>query len=219
MKELPILFKGPMVRALIAGTKTQTRRIVVPQPTKEAFGFHWRGGKQLVKAGYGADYIHTDEQSAIRIIEKFSRYKVGDRLWVKETFCKSPDGIIYRATESDAGSNQPDDYCIWKPSIFMPRSLSRITLEVTAVRVERLQDITEEDAIAEGIEQQPDMLGEGSVYWKHYTRGAIAGGAIYDFTDPRSSYATLWDSINGKTYPWDSSPFVFVYGLKQLEGK
>ena len=139
-KEHPIIFSGPMVRAMLSGTKTQTRRIVQPQPSSglivgEGFWW-WQGGR-----------CWRRQEDLVIELRATARWKIGDRLWVRETWQMNepPSGAIYRADDVaghiDSG---------WRPSIFMPRWASRITLEVTAVRVERLQDITEEDATREG---------------------------------------------------------------------
>ena len=136
MKERPILFSGPMIRALLAGTKTQTRRIVKPQPKNRlVYALDW----------YDADGVHP----GVKVKCPYGRG--GDLLWVRETFFPrlQNTAAIYRADSPDDG--MAEMYGGWKPSIFMPRTLSRLTLEVTNVRAERLHDISEEDAKAEGV--------------------------------------------------------------------
>ena len=156
MKERPILFSAPMVRAILDGSKTQTRRIIKPQPHA--------GVRRSPFVGSGIEDGHGRELR--------SAYgQTGDRLWVRETFCPVDDrengGELwcdYRATPRYEAShpagweNEPDDPMAlkWKPSIHMPRWVSRINLEITGVRVERLQDINGADAKAEGI--QPDEV-------------------------------------------------------------
>ena len=156
MKERPILFSAPMVMAILAGTKTQTRRVIKPQPSVAQ------------NCPYGTP---------------------GDHLWVKETFWTGGDAVNYRAD-----GEMPEymrDVSRWKPSIFMPRKLSRITLEILDVRVERVQDISEEDAKDEG-----GLYGAGSY---------------------RDGFAVLWDSINGKKHPWESNPWCWVLTFKPCE--
>jgi hypothetical protein len=192
VKERPILFSGPMVRAILAGRKTQTRRAIKPQ-----FGKTWGHG---VKRGDDAFSVHVD------IMEpdgswKWIRCPYGkpcDRLWGRETFATNHDnpciddaGTVYRSTDPDWGLM---DGFRWKPSIFMPRALSRITLEITGVRAERLQDISPEDAIAEGI-----TLDD----CKRNNCGSV------------SCYRMLWESINGAG-SWSANPWVWCIEFKKV---
>jgi len=178
--------RGEMVRAILEGRKTQTRRIIKPQPINRAIcatnsmwydADHLTPGR-LIKPKYGAP---------------------SDRLWVRETFSMQPkswagDKLHYRA------DSEPDDVCLWTPSIFMPRRASRITLEIVAVRVERLHEITQADAKAEG--SMPD-----------YAHRCADLGHPYD---AMWLYAKLWDSINAKTHPWSSNPWVWVIEFKRV---
>lgn len=131
MKERPILFSAPMVRAILDGRKTQTRRIVKPQPKY---------------------YAHSGVLASADASHIFCPYgEPGDMIWVRETFCQTEGGtIIYRADggKKDAAHVLKDDR--WRPSIHMPRWASRILLEIVSVRVERLIDIPEMDAQQEG---------------------------------------------------------------------
>jgi len=175
MKERPILFGAPMVRALIAGSKTQTRRIVKPH------------------------HLKFFDQSAVDMVgawdkRPFPYGKPGDRLWVREAWAPKeidPECIIicYRATDDEC--NGP-----WKPSIHMPRWASRITLEITGVRVERLQEISEADAIAEGCQNSLHLPG-----------GRFAN----------ENYAHLWWSIHGDE-SWEKNPWVWVIEFKKVRG-
>jgi hypothetical protein len=182
-----------MIRALLAGTKTQTRRIVKPQP--DVFGLVPLGDKMISAAEW-----QIRQSGRIKI-------NIGDRLWVRETFTgvrSYGDGpnVLYRA---DGG---PECF-IWKPSIFMPRWASRLTLIVTEVRVERLHDITEADAIAEGIEDVTREVAPGDRslrFWKRYNDGGCNG-----YVDsPVGSYASLWTEINGAG-AWESNPWIVAY--------
>jgi hypothetical protein len=147
---------------------------------------------------------------------------VGDRLWVRETWAEGfiggvGDTIIYRADNPDFDK----DFLLngkWKPSIHMPRLASRITLEITGVRVERLQDISEEDAIAEGVKCEVYDQGKPiSACWYNYQEDLFDGS----FNSPEAidSFRTLWDSINAKKHPWQSNPWVWVVEFKHLRGE
>lgn len=196
MKERPILFSAPMVRALLAGTKTQTRRVAKPVRHPDLGNLYAPGALVL-------------EHEPQHVIDRCNPYgQPGDRLWVRETHAFVPEPAYRCSTGVYQQINPEDAYqaCIyregfdrcfaerWRPSIHMPRWASRITLEITAVRVERLQDISREDAMAEGIVIQPDG-GWG-----------LADTTHYHATDPRQSYFSLWEAINGpgsvEANPW-----------------
>ena len=191
MKEHPILFGAPMVRALLTDTKTQTRRVVKPQPSPGLA----LGGARVVEGMtvWGARCPYGQP---------------GDRLWVRETFARI-DGQTRPWIETDYaatythGDRLGDALGIkkrWTPSIHMPRHASRIDLEVTGVRVERLQDISASDAIAEGI----------SLHTDHHHRPATS---VYG---PVQTYRDLWEDINGDG-AWDLNPWVWVVGFKRIK--
>lgn len=197
MKERPILFSGAMVRALLAGTKTQTRRVVKFQ------------GKDL------ETLLGLKNQAAC-----CPYGQPGDRLWVREAFCKiigQSGGWIetdYRATYNH-GFRLGDTLSLkkrWTPSIHMPRDASRITLEITDVRVERLQDISEADAIAEGIERLDDFFD--CPCYRAYDEPQ--GSDVVFPDDPIGSYASLWTSINGPG-SWDANPWVWVVEFRRCD--
>jgi len=215
MSERPILFSSPMVRAILDGRKTQTRRIVKPQPMlsdtlvyyNELLG-EWRWINERI-----------DEGGALRC----PYGGVGDVLWVREAFHTSPHfGCLYRA-DYDDGALLPKvaAHGGWKPSIYMPRSLSCIDLEITGIRVERLQGISREDAIAEGIEPTHiDSLGRQQ--WRVYphqdgTPGEEVAAYVGRPTTSRpiDSYKSLWLSINGPG-SWDANPWVWVIEFKVM---
>lgn len=233
MKERPILFSGPMVRALLDGSKTQTRRIVKPTGAHHIFQF--RGTEDA----RGADEP-TGKWAWCRAEKVVSEHircpygKPGDRLWVRETWRGvveiNPPG---KTTELGVARYVPDQqYCRrveyqatqkrdgdpWRPSIHMPRWASRITLEVTGVRVERLQDIGATDARAEGIEFQEHFIaGNVCRSWKAYDS---ANGWYPEGVDsaPIFSYRSLWDSLNaGRGYGWEANPWVWVIEFKRVQ--
>jgi hypothetical protein len=208
VKERPILFSGPMVRAILEGRKTQTRRLVKLPSGHEFDGYCPK--PMFVMCS------RPDQPTGSRRVPSPYGHP-GDRLWVRETFAPAyfDDGKPgYRAdwTALD-GVEEPT----WKPSIFMPRALSRVALEVVSVRVERLQDITEEDARAEGF--------EADTMWSAYNMKTHS--QVGFFVDPRPNddlidvhpsftstardeFRSLWDKINGKKAPWASNPWVWA---------
>ncbi len=216
MTERPILFSAPMVLALLAGAKTQTRRIVKAEHLDCADVWAFDVERGLWESGE----VHQGPTAHVEFVK--CPYGVpGDRLWVKEAHAlllewTMPDGLVSFAKRQPAGSkqrvayragpfrageveddrkgiigfdeNNPVRVARWKPSIFMRRAASRISLEVTGVRVERLQEISEADASAEGVDC----------------------GAYY----PASRlYSELWESINGAG-SWAANPWVWVVEFK-----
>lgn len=189
MKERPILFSGAMVQAILDGRKTQTRRKVKPQPYDHSGTVYFDMGMLRVRASDGCD---AHWWSPI-----WCPYGVpGGRLWVKETFKTVPVGshLVYRADEPKTTAEKTDHaFGPWKPSIFCPRKASRITLEIISVRVERLNEISADDADAEGC-------GCG-------TNDATGG--------PVARYKVLWESINGPG-SWAKNPWVWVLEFKRV---
>lgn len=200
-KERPILMSGAMVRAILVGRKTQTRRVVNFKKIAKATGC--TKGRLAYSPTFNSWAVFDGNGEADLALVDCPYGKVGDRLWVKETFKENepPSGYIYRASEAEYGYTYEKP---WKPSIFMPRQASRIDLEIKAIRVERLKDISEADAIAEGIEQD----GNG---WKGYVEGNLPRLAF-----PQNSYKTLWESINGAG-SWDLNPWVWVIEFRKVE--
>ena len=187
--ERPILFSGPMVRAILDGRKTMTRRVVKKQPPDGWDRACWFRAPVM---GWTYRPEPADEWHTV----KCPYGQTSDRLWVRETWCDgytgTADPYLYRATYK-GGANYT-----WKPSIHMPRKASRITLEVVGVRVERLQEISEDDAFAEGVSDKVNPNEED------YTLSA------------EEVFEKLWDSINGKKHPWDSNPWVWVVEFKRV---
>jgi hypothetical protein len=220
MKERPILFSAPMVRAILEGRKTQTRRIVKRQPP---LAFEWNRVRRVGQWFHiEADYNQKEQRNEPVMFTVDSPHGIeGDRLWVKETFTRvhpgmlqsldpdpdSPQGeTVFRADANGGYVGAMIDRAKWRPSIFMPRKLSRITLEITNVRVERLQDISEEDAWAEGCRRgEPTENGGWFPADEPGPRGSTSG-----WDCARDWYADLWDLLNGDKQPWDSNPWVWV---------
>ena len=237
MSDKPILFSGPMVRALLAGTKTQTRRTI---STKQGLR------PNLFDGTWADSYVLDPGNQSWR--DEALRYHVGDRLWVKETSTIAgwgEDGevwVTYSADNSRSKTLYPDNEdflerlcnrvekagaalgedgmyqdippsALVRPSIFMPRWASRITLTITDARVERLQSISDEDAIAEGIERVSyngtDPTYAGDFGWRDY-RDHPHAVVPFDKTRPALSYESLWSSINGPG-SWDANPWVAAY--------
>lgn len=214
MKEHPILFSGPMVRAILEGRKMQTRRIAKPRRKPSLLDGTWTDGYVL------------DEGNREWLMRDCPFGAIGDRLWVRETFAEI--GCIgwpidkfeyaYRADfEHNDGNWQGDaDMCFekWKPSIFMPRAASRILLEITDIRVERLNDISEHDSIAEGVESWTEERWKSRpTHYKIYHREP--GDESTYSSKAKVSYETLWQSINGPN-SWNDNPFVWAISFVQL---
>jgi hypothetical protein len=175
-----MIFSPEMVRALGDGRKTQTRRLLKPQPPKGAYFRAWNIGPN---GNFGHFWRDPDEQYDIRL----PAWR-GDRLWVREAFHIDGTQVNYRADAPDA-SNPPGP---WRPSIHMPRWASRLTLVVTDVRVQRVQDITEADARAEGA--WPVLPGPNEM--------GLAGDGSY-----RDGFRDLWNRIHGAG-AWDRNDWV-----------
>lgn len=213
----PILFSPPMVRAILEGRKTQTRRIVKPAPEPWA--------RSIVPddegSWYESDRARAKKAEPNAALRKRPAYEPGDMLWVREQWCNrvnDDDRFVYNADGNlDAScfwheATNPDVVAVdgdgfqrfrkdgsaaspWKPGIHMPREACRLWLKVEAVRVERVQDITEADCAAEGIE----------THFKGYQISGL-----------RHEYAALWDSINGAG-SWNANPWVWVYTFSRAE--
>lgn len=233
MKERPIIFSAESVGAILAGRKTQTRRVIKSQPhgllcvdCASPYGYSWDSpseGEQIPRCPYG---------------------QVGDRLWVRETFVLENTSEYssdvdaptdrpfkqegdeweghylliphYRATEPEPNivsfdrEDGLDDHTSWKSSIFMPRWASRITLEIVRVGVERVQLITESEAKAEGVEFQ--FPGKSEATYRDYQLRTLNGCET-----AKESYMTLWDSINRKRgYGWQENPWVWVVEFRRM---
>jgi len=214
MTEKPILFNGEMVRAILDGRKSQTRRVIKPQPWRSIHFQGWEWGKKAMTASAWLDAVQNPA-----ILVQHAPYQVSDRLWVRESIRIDSDcsAILYAADKARVfrGKYQvqyayyPQDWP-WKhsvlPSIFMPKWATRIWLEVTGVRAEQVQDISEADAEAEGV---TPILRDGGGFepW---------GAPCPPFPCYAEVFARLWDSINAKRgYPFADNSWVWVYTFKR----
>lgn len=201
----PILFQTDMVKAILESRKTQTRRIVKPQPAGAHTVLDCEDNIWYFMCGHIDKHALTDWTEAV-----ICPHRVGDILWVRETWLPTEYGYVYKNAENACAGNPK-----WRPSIHMPKEAARIFLEVTEVRVERVNDITEEDAIKEGIARHG--VGNGECY---------AGGCYNgDFNKscgvcdvPKREFSKLWDSINLKRgYGWETNPWVWVIEFERTE--
>lgn len=211
--ERPILFSGAMVKAILDERKTQTRRVIKQWPTVFDGGWPLADNRSKMVCPHG---------------------EPGDRLWCRETFAnialKGYEPVLfYRADEDDKAVT-------WKPSIHMPRWASRITLEITEVRVQRVQEISEEDAKAEGVKPHVEAK-----WWQGYHKDdpllhqcapADINGDPPDWLieakpyrdlshlnkDAKQMFRFLWDSINEKRgYGWDANPWTWAITFKRIK--
>lgn len=238
-QERPILFSGPMVRAILDGRKTQTRRIVKPQPPEwathaelhmDGWFFH-DGPEDREDLWFYPDYESDGLQCPFG--------HPGDRLWVRETWGvldqffegidQQPDRpfkiikeekfgkgyygssyVIYGADGPNSWANDEGEECTrWKPSIHMPRWASRITLEITGVRVERLKKITRLEALKEGFQGHEPIPGEDD-------ERIFAWEGRSSAPDPLAHFAATWDSLYGFG-SWEANPWVWVIEFRRIE--
>ncbi|TWA74140.1 hypothetical protein FBZ82_101155 [Azospirillum brasilense] len=210
MRDIPIIFSAPMVRALLDGRKTQTRRILKSQPGAGAKGCYHRPDGLWIWT-----HLHRPNNGVgdgVGISEPFAiRFKVGDRLWARENFQLlsfgdyevtryQPCDVRYAATDTLADADREIRGYPWRPSIHMPRWASRLTLVVEQVRVERLQDITREDVYAEGA------ITDEWLQWRE-DAGNIGMPEGSSIEDERDVFARLWTSLHGAD-AWDANPWV-----------
>lgn len=200
MTERPILMSAPMVRAILDGRKTMTRRVVLPQPKNGCLlrGPNNYGGWEPYTGRFDVDEDAGERAGQDEWVCPYGQ--PGDRLWVRETWgthwtriARDGDLIYYRADISWSGSKWR-----WRPSIHMPRWASRLTLELTGVRVERVQAISEQDAMAEGCEREDRETN------------TLVGA--------RKNFERLWDSLNTKRgNGWSVNPWVWALTFRRVQ--
>jgi len=240
-RDRPILFSAPMVRAILAGAKTQTRRVLTSANSLvNGSGPCMRKDPRIIGAWSNLDFaaawvdpgpspagnpgpylkVPGGDESVHRV---YSRVQVGDRLWVRETWRTFEreedlvDGILFAADgafiaiansrdSADAWVEAHRRHSNWRPSIFMPRWASRITLDVTDVRIQRLQDISDADIEAEGVLPYVGAM-------------RVNGEAAKGFITARYRFAGLWNAINGKRRccAWPDNPWVIAVTFRRLE--
>lgn len=220
VKERPILFSGEAVTATLTGLKTQFRRAITPQPSiDDAGNLCWNGinfGQDMAgRPNWGALESQLPQGLTGRVHCPFG--KVGERLWVRESFADLrgtgiehrpyPSGPIRRfafAADTPAGSSADaarKDYGVkWRPSVHMPREACRLLLEITGVRVERLQLISDNDALAEGVQELNGRFTHN--------------GGLTESRSPAAAFARQWDDAGGS---WLSNPWVWVMDYKRVE--
>ncbi len=184
----PIIFSTPMVQAILDGKKTQTRRVIKIDDAPE----NWKISIA------GTSIVRTEPYDV-----KLPRYAAGDILWVRETWFENEECLLYKASKYENTKEYHGRngwvQIKWRPSIFMPRKAARIFLRVTNVRVERLQDISEEDARAEGV------------------NGIPRSTVLYPNDDYIYPFKQLWNSLNQKRgYGWDTNPWVWVIEFERI---
>lgn len=257
MKERPILFSAPMVRAILEGRKWQTRRVIKNMPPQPSANCHERY-TQFHNAPYFDTYCdqdktecnpqgkgdywcwwQVDNRQCLPVV-KCPFGKPSDRLWVREAFAEWKlyggrknkwegrehywGNIIYRASFGAALSTICEGFTKWKPSLHMPRWASRITLEITDIRAEKLQDISEEDAIAEGAQYFPDIPVTSSGY--HPPRWSMKKpvSTMVCLSSARMAFANFINELHGgknwnlKLHSlWEDNPWVWVIEFKRVE--
>lgn len=203
MSKKPILFNTEMVKAILDGRKTQTRRVV----NKEYLGLADIDGNNI--------YIEDEDGNHFNILETtWAKYKVDDILYVRETFGSQQrtryggvgEFLVYKADYSNTlyhegrHTTKKSDEVKWKPSIFMPKKYARIFLKVTNVRVERLQDIILDDIEKEGFNKS-------------------TGFFLHDLDNALDWWINLWNSTAKDGYKWEDNPYVFVYEFERVENE
>lgn len=243
--EHPILMSTPMVQAILAGRKTQTRRLnglheVNQNPdrwyiahvgqyyTKTKGVKNAKGLDDLVEPSAWVLFKKKNSEQTCIVKCPYGNAFESNLLWVRETFSEKKGRLIYRANVCSK-HDLPDGFN-WKPSIFMPKAAARVWLQLESIRVERLQQITEQDAIAEGIEPDPTGMeikivnGKEVEYINYKNYAPVTRLFKYKYIEPIPSYQSLWDSINkkpatGNQQPatdWQSNPYVWVLTYKVL---
>ena len=228
MTNKPIIFSAPMVRALLEGRKTQTRRLLKIKGKKGFFQFGVSDTKGYDWTFRRADHVWEDyrHEKLLGLLP----IQLADRLYVREAFrcngwATDVASIFYRASEGEGYTAMCEQFPVagkiplrpdrkWSPSIHMPRWASRLTITITDVRVQRLQDISEADAVAEGIERlHGGYHDDDDVYLNYLRKSDGFGGSGAG----RASFRTLWNSLYGPE-AWDANPWVVAYSFDVHQG-
>lgn len=208
MKESPIIFNTEMVQAILNGKKTQTRRVLKPTP-------------EVTDNGIMKGIIYKNEwylqpisgYQDLSLIGSCPFGAIGDLLYVRETFAPALGEFAYKADYSNNVLNEKRNKGLWKPSIHMPKSVARIWLKITDIRVERLQEISEEDAKNEGVLSEVDINMKKKYYY-FYPCNDLRDDSYLD--KAVTSFYSLWRSINGQK-SWDANPWVWVITFERIE--
>ncbi|WP_444942744.1 hypothetical protein ACJJIK_10840 [Microbulbifer sp. ZKSA006] len=244
-KEKPIIFNTEMVRAILDGRKTQTRRLMKPQPEPSPYGGHWWACDTVESMVNVEEQLNNEGGWAGFAGSVCPHGQTGDRLWVRETF-HIPGGYLdqYLIDEISQGITKREEQISymadnprltpadggWSPSIHMPRWASRITLEIAAIRIQRIQDISAEDAKAEGCysnEEYADLAGKENIwpcrvcegYQAHSAMGIHFGWEEVDCVicdTPIKRFRELWRSVYGEDN-WNQNPWVWVIEFRRVE--
>ncbi len=222
IKEIPMLFSTPMVQALLNGTKTETRRLfkINGQPiTSDKEEIIELRDNELKEDGT-VNYLSTGGLSG----PYKCPWRIGNILWVKETHCfldeKDCEGRktrdYYRTEHHESNNEWFKENYKWTPSLFMRRHTARIFLRIESIGIERLRDITEEEAMAEGILKEEQVVGDLPGY-KNYHKVKGKSDSMGDwYYNPIDSYKSLWESINGAG-SWGANPWVWVVKFKKID--
>jgi len=245
VRERPILMRGELVRATFAGLKTETRRIVTPWPVRSlphtkplpdlagsdgSWSMHHPLGWRWIprpKQKNGVHIFGDDEHFPASLASHCRFGRAGDRLWVRETWAEpwgEGEGVFYRADGPPEGFESDGS---WNPSILMPRRLCRLVLEIVEVRAERLQDLDDAGARAEGVTMTPFYPDDGFPLSQGFMLGMNDGKSKL-YPTALAAFEAGWDAINGKPHrlkngrikpavPWSSNPWVWVVKYKRLE--
>ena len=208
--ERGIIFSTPMVAKLLSGEKTQTRRVIKPQP-------HY-----MEQYGRATLYWSGCSRTGLDELISYAPRKIGEVLYVRETWREtgiSKEPYAYKADEETLNLIGENGELLsaryrWKPSIHMHKAVARIFLKITELKVERLQSISEDDAIAEGISYERALEVGGEYFTPSYHNPDNQ----YPYLAYKEAFAGLWDSINAKRgYPWESNPWVWVISFERIE--
>lgn len=212
MNEKPILFSGPMVRGILEGQKTQTRR-VIKSPSKKYPYFRLEECYPSEMGSIGNWRLSVEDEDGFSPEEGFWYFgcpygQPGDRLWVKETYLSGRKGRIYKADHPIANMI-PRKVLKWKSPIFMPKSAARLWLKIKKIRIERIQDISEKDAEAEGTKGLSRIEGYGAAWASIMNK--------QNWGPYKCGFALLWNKINKKRgYDWEKNPWVWVVEFKKV---